>query len=257
MAALVYRVSCASRGDLWFADGVEAEAAAQDILRGGEAVGLYPVPVPETAREFVAFVEGYCPRRPYASGGIVPPGFYTVGEVPLPYVIELGCERWLETPLATAPEPEATSWFHDASHWGPISSEPLAGPEALSAERQVAAAILGVFIEKRLQEHEILAALEAVRCDTAETRAAVRRTFGGAVKAPERCPDAASCDRGCEVRHFVGEEVPGACRQRRAGADAYEITEDEILASSAKHFVRRERDPVSGEIVTRSLVQDR
>lgn len=81
MAALVYQVSCGSRGHLWFADGVEAEAAAQEILRGGEAVGLFPVSVPETAREFVAFVESYRPRRPYASGGIVRPGSYTVAEV--------------------------------------------------------------------------------------------------------------------------------------------------------------------------------
>lgn len=130
MTALVYRVSCASRGDLWFSDAAEAEAAAQDILRGGEAVSLFPVPVPETAREFVAFVEGYRPRLPHASGGIVRPGFYTVAEVPLPFVIELGGDRWLENPPATAPEPEETSWFRDAAHWEPISYDPFADPEA-------------------------------------------------------------------------------------------------------------------------------
>lgn len=134
MTALVYRVSCGSRGDLWFADGVEAEAAAQEILRGGEAVSLFPVPVPETAREFVAFMEYQ------------------------------GKPRSLSAATAEALK----------HRFGLLARR----REAPSAELQVVAAILGVFAEKRLQEHEILAALEAVRCDTAETRAAVSRTFG-------------------------------------------------------------------------------
>ena len=87
MAALVYQVSCGSRGHLWFADGVEAEAAAQEILRGGEAVGLFPVSVPETAREFVEFISSHRQRRPFASGGVVQPSPVIYCSETLPCII--------------------------------------------------------------------------------------------------------------------------------------------------------------------------
>lgn len=60
----VYRVSCASKGDLWYASLTDANAASYNILAGGEAVGLYPVPVPRTAEEFVGFLQGYQRRAP-------------------------------------------------------------------------------------------------------------------------------------------------------------------------------------------------
>lgn len=65
--AVVYRVSCESKGDLWYASLTDANAASYNILAGGEAVGLYPVPVPRTAEEFVGFLQGYRRRAP---GGI-------------------------------------------------------------------------------------------------------------------------------------------------------------------------------------------
>lgn len=69
MTALVYRVSCASRGDQWFGEVVQAEAAARELLHGGDSVNIQPVAVPQSPEAFLAFLLSYRPRVSVTFGG--------------------------------------------------------------------------------------------------------------------------------------------------------------------------------------------
>lgn len=62
--AVVFRVSSALNGDQWFANLIEADHAAREVLAKGFAVSVFPVPVPATTDGFLQFLAGYEPRKP-------------------------------------------------------------------------------------------------------------------------------------------------------------------------------------------------